>query len=192
MRRRPLRRHGGMMSKLILLGLLSVLLGGCGDRIPRDRDGTPHLVSAAERGDLGQVRQLLAEGSPVNVRDICLRTPLMLAAQQGRLEAVRELLDQGAFPDLHEKGNYTALMLAASNDHHQVVRLLAEYGADVNECERTRGWTALIWAAKRGHRLTVKTLLELGADRSIRDNDGRTAETWARTRRHDSVLAALE
>jgi ankyrin repeat protein len=115
----------------------------------------------------------------------------MLAAQQGRLDTVRELLEQGAFPNLHEKGHYTALMLAASNDHHRVVRLLSEYGAGVNERERTQGWTALIWAAKRGHRQTVQTLLELGADRSIADNRGRTAATWAHAHKQEAVVAML-
>ena len=171
--------------------LISLALLGCGDGIQRDPEGRPDLINAAEQGDLGQLKRLLADGTPVNVRDVCLRTPLMLAAHQGRLEAVRELLDRGAFPNLHEKGHYTALMLAASNDHHGVVRLLAERGADVNEQERTQGWTALIWAAKRGHQQTVQVLLELGADRSMRDNKGRTAATWAQAQKQESVLRML-
>lgn len=180
------------MHRLVLLALASTLLGGCGDGIPRAADGTPHLVQAAERGDLTDVRQLLADGSPVNVRDVCLRTPLMLAAQQGRLEAVRELLGSGALPNLHEKGNYTALMLAASNNHQQVVRLLAEQGAAVDDQERTRGWTALIWAAKRGHAETVETLLALSADPEILDNEQHSALWWARDQGHSGVAAMLE
>lgn len=194
MRGRATVRHIGRMRAIqaiypVLLFCLTLL--GCGDGIQRDAEGTPDLINAAGHGDLGQVKQLLDDGSPINVRDVCLRTPLMLAAQQGRLEAVRELLDRGAFPNLHEKGHYTALMLAASNDHHQIVQLLAERGADVDGRERTHGWTALIWAAKRGHRQTVQTLLELGADRSVRDNDGRTALSWARSQGFGAVLAEL-
>jgi ankyrin repeat protein len=176
------------LSLLLILALLAV--AGC-DRVPRDAEGTPLLHHAAERGDLAQLDELVAGGTPVNARDLCQRTPLMLAAQAGRLDTARELLARGAYVDLHEKGSYTALLLAASNGHTGVVELLARHGANVNEVERTNGWTALIWAAKRGHEDTVRALLELGADSRIRDQRGRDAAGWASASGHAGVAALL-
>lgn len=171
--------------------ILFATLSAC-DRTARDPNGTPLLHHAAESGDLSGIDTLLSEGSPVNVRDWCQRTPLMLAAQHGRTKAVQHLLDKGAFVDLHEKGNYTALLLAASRGHSDTLRLLAAQGANLDEIEHTHGWTALIWAAKEGYADAVATLLSLGANPGLRDSQGRSALDWAQLNGNPLTIAHLQ
>lgn len=179
---------GAMWRPLLVCCLL---LAAC-ERVPVDTEGNPLLHRAADAGDLSAIDRLIATGTPVNARDWCQRTPLMLAAQAGHDAAVAQLLAQGAYVDLHEKGDYTALLLAAANGHTEVVQQLAAGGADVNQIETTNGWTALIWAAQQGHATTVSALLALGADPAIRDHTGMTAADRASQAGHPDLAARLE
>ncbi|WP_419638131.1 ankyrin repeat domain-containing protein, partial [Thiolapillus sp.] len=105
----------------------------------------PPLVTAAEKGDLAAVEQLLDESGTPDLRDSCDWTPLMKAALNGHVDIVRRLIAEGAEIDAQDKGGYTALMLAASNNHVKIVELLIAAGADVDHREHTRGWSALEW-----------------------------------------------
>lgn len=169
---------------------LTCLLVAC-DRPAVDVPASVSLHGLAEQGETQRLLAAISDNAPVDQRDVCYRTPLMLAAQSGHLDTVSRLLAAGARVDLHEKGYYTALMLAAGNGHVDIVRALASAGASLDEVEITRGWTALIWAAKRGHVDTVRVLLELGADRNVRDQQGRSAHDWAIIGEHAAVAALL-
>ena len=99
------------------------------------------LIRAAEKGNLGEVRALLAKGANVNARDKDGITALMMAASGGHLDVVRVLLAQGA--DVNAKVNnaqtggvdWTALSWA-SGHHPEVVLELLDKGADINA-----GWS---------------------------------------------------
>lgn len=170
--------------------LFALLLAAC-DRAAVEPTFALSLHDLAQKGETQRLLQAISSTGPVDRRDVCYRTPLMLAAQHGHLDTVSSLLASGARVDLHEKGYYTAVMLAAGNGHTEVVQLLAAVGADLDEVEITRGWTALIWAARQGHLATVRLLLELGADRAVRDRQGRSARDWADAQRHWQVAALL-
>ncbi|MFO0754572.1 MAG: ankyrin repeat domain-containing protein [Thermodesulfovibrionales bacterium] len=90
------------------------------------------LFDSAGRGDLEEVKKLLAEGADVNCRDTIGWTPLIKAAWMGHLHVVRYLLEQGAEIDRQNDFGYTALMSAISSGHHPVVHYLLERGADVS------------------------------------------------------------
>ena len=51
--------------------------------------------------------------------------------------------------------------------------------------------TALHYAANHGYLAIATRLLEGGADLTLRDNDGRTALDYARSRGHSEVVALL-
>lgn len=169
------RDHSRMLRYLSIF--LVATLAACGETPPAQAPLSMHDL--AQQGETEQLLQLIDPEHPVDHRDVCARTPLMLAAQYGHRDTVTQLLAAGAGVDLREHGEYTALMLAAGSGHVEVVRQLAAAGAAIDQVETTRGWTALIWASVNGHRETVQALLELGADRRVRDRDGRTAQDWA-------------
>jgi glutaminase len=89
-------------------------------------DTVLHLIWAAARGDLSDVRQLLAAGVDVNVSDYDHRTALHLAAVEGRAEMVRYLLDHGAIPDVFDRWSQTPLDEAKRAGHQTIVTMLEE------------------------------------------------------------------
>ena len=82
------------------------------------------LFDAVERGDVAEVKVLLAQRVDVNVPGPDKRTPLIEAAAQGNLELVELLLDAGAEAALRDGMDETALLKAAANGHLAVARRL--------------------------------------------------------------------
>ena len=105
------------------------------------------LLAAAERGDVGLLRQLLAKGGRIDkVEFFHGTTPLMLAAQG--------------------PGGPDAPPLAGDDLVRQVatVRFLIERGANVNVTEHS-GNTALGNAVRRGHTEIAKLLIDRAQER---------------------------
>ena len=143
------------------------------------------FLDAAQNGDIEKVRELLAKGVPVDIReDFCMhymqneQTGLMYAAGEGHLEIVRVLLKTGANVKAVDKmesredgGEKTALHYAASQSNITVVEELLNTGADPNALTQNawnRGWTPLIYALRAGHRDIVQLLVKRGTNLSTK------------------------
>ena len=85
---------------------------------------------AARDGNIKAVKQHLAYGTDVNVRDV-VGTPLHYATYGGRKEVVELLIDSGADVNAKDVGGWTPLHMAAG-DHKEIAELLIAEGADVN------------------------------------------------------------
>ena len=88
------------------------------------------LHAASERGDVAEVRTLLAQ-SPASVDDLedtYLRTPLMVAVTRRRESVTRLLLAANASLEMRDRDGQTALALASQAGLVQTVRLLLERG----------------------------------------------------------------
>lgn len=92
--------------------------------------GRTPLHHATIRGDVAEVRRLLAAGVNVNAQDRNGWSALHQAAQEGHVEVVQLLLDKGADVGAKTSENYTPLHWAAIMRHQEVVRLLLAAGAD--------------------------------------------------------------
>ena len=88
------------------------------------------LLKAAEQGNTGQVKSLLAKGASVDSKDSFDRTALMLSAVGGFSETTAALLEAGA--DVHAKAKYgqTALQFAVERGDSAIVGMLKAAGAD--------------------------------------------------------------
>lgn len=130
---------------------------------------TPVLVTAARKGYVEIVRELIAAGANVN-RGLD-ELPLHTAAEEGHLEVVRLLLEAGANVEGYEEDGWTALMDASFAGHLQIVKLLVEQGANVNAW--SQGETPLMLAARAVHRQVYQFLYPLVCDeiRAIGDRD---------------------
>ena len=141
------------------------------------------FLEAARSGDADRIRELLAKGVPVDLReDFSVRysqseqTALMYAAGGGHLEVVRLLLKAGADVNAIDKvmsredgGQNTALHYAAGHSNVAVVEELLNSGANLNALTKeatNSGSTPLTYALRAGHRDIVQLLVKRGANLS--------------------------
>jgi ankyrin repeat protein len=121
------------------------------------------LHAAAHRGELPQVRKLLAGGAPVDARDPYGRTALHIATFARQREVIKALAQAGANLGLLENDRYDAVTIASVADDEPTLRLLLELGASAKLTTSRYDGTALIAAAHLGHDGVVRQLIAAGA-----------------------------
>ncbi len=164
-----------MIAALRKVVVLAVWMAGCvcvASAQPVSRDAA--LIAAAEAGDAGKVRALLAEGASVKARDSQGRTALLAATQGNHIETARLLIEAGADVNAQDRIQDSAFLLAGASGYLEIVRLSLAAGADLKSTNRYGG-TALIPAAHHGHVETVRELLKTAIDVNHVNNLGWTA-----------------
>jgi len=121
------------------------------------------LLQAAERGQIEQIKVLLASGMSPDAAPEVGYTALMSASETGQIEAIRILVKAKASVSARMEGGTSAIHLAAMTGHVDVVNLLSELGADAND-SNDGGTTPLMLAAMEGHVPVCLRLHDLGAD----------------------------
>jgi hypothetical protein len=154
------------------------------------------LHAAAHRGELAQVKKLLASGAPVDARDPYGRTSLHVATFARQREVVRALAQAGANLGLLENDRYDAVTIASVADDEPTLRLLLELGASAKLTTSRYDGTALIAAAHLGHDGVVRQLIAAGAPLDHVNNLHWTAVIESIVlgdggARHQAVLQAL-
>jgi Ankyrin repeats (3 copies) len=148
------------------------------------------LLGAAQRGNLGRIERLLADGANVNARGKYGHTPLVNASYSGHADAVRLLLDAGATPSLRTDDGGTPLYWAASEGHADVVKLLLDRGAEVDAI-RASDWTPLTAAIYNGHESVAERLLVAGA-RGDHESHGENMYQWAVKHGRERIAQSLQ
>jgi len=123
------------MKRKIAFVLVIALLAGSGfTGLPSEAaEETVDIWTAAAKGNLGAIKQRLAEGKDVNAKAPSIGlTPLMAAALTGQSDAAGLLLGKGAKPDIKNNEGSTALHMAAFLGHIEIVKALVAKGADLN------------------------------------------------------------
>jgi uncharacterized protein len=128
------------------------------------------IADAAMRGDLVEVRRLIADRGDVNAAQGDGMTALHWAADHGDAAMTAALLSAKARVDAKTRiGGYTPLHLAARAGNVGVVQALLAAKADVKAATGS-GATALHLAAASGKAEIVSALLEKGADPNARES----------------------
>jgi ankyrin repeat protein len=133
------------------------------------------LHRAAARGDVAQIRKLLAEGADPNAKDAAGRAPLHVAAFGSHYDAMRALVAGGGDINAMEASRYDVITIAAVKDDVRMVKLAVELGGDAGLITSPYDGTALIAAAHLGHDGVVQALIEAGAPLDHVNNLGWTA-----------------
>jgi ankyrin repeat protein len=93
----------------------------------------PPIIEAARRGDVELLREMIARGRNLEIRDPEGESALHRAAEGGHVEAARALLEAGLEPDLEGREAATPLLRATASraeGSEAVIALLLEAGAD--------------------------------------------------------------
>lgn len=94
--------------------------------VARAADASGHLCAAAARGDVSELRRLIASGSDVSRSDYDGRTALHLAASEGQLEAARLLIAAGCNLEPRDRWGNTPLDDAIRERKEDIVALLGQ------------------------------------------------------------------
>ena len=121
------------------------------------------LLAAAQRGDLAEIKKLIAARTDVNGRDGFGRTPIHVATFARHRDIVRELVQAGGKLETLENDRYDAVTIAAVADDEETLRMLLSLGASAKLTTSRYDGTALIAAAHLGHDGVVKQLIAAGA-----------------------------
>ncbi|XP_074077580.1 cyclin-dependent kinase 4 inhibitor C isoform X2 [Macrotis lagotis] len=149
------------------------------------------LASAAARGDLERLSDLLRGGVSADAENSFGRTALQVM-KLGNPEIARRLLLRGANPNLKDRTGFAVLHDAARAGFLDTLQTLLEFQADVN-VEDDNGNLPLHLVAREGHLPVVEFLLRHTACRvDHRNHQGDTACDVARLYRRDAVVRLLE
>jgi len=206
-----------MKNNLSLIYIFCVLLSACAELQPYSgadpflpiESGAMPLHLAAAKGDSDEVRKLISEGSPVDLRtNVKKATPLHFAAWQGQYHTAKLLIEHGADVNATTNWGGTPLMYASGSErgscltspcsvspglsegHLTVVALLIENGADVNNTGKY-GSTALGSAAICNAVDVAQLLIKHGADLDVRGNQY-TALEMASSRGPDVAILMIK
>ena len=107
----------------------------------------PSLLEACEKGDVDAVKQCIADGMDVNIKDTDGRSPLLVGAVEGHKKIVEILLVKGADVNASDLGGGTPLDGAESlqmrNDycaeHKEIAELIHKHGGKTYEELKAEG-----------------------------------------------------
>ncbi len=160
----------------------------------RSRQSANPLMNAAQNGDAGQIRALLADGAKVDAHGKNKITPLMAASLfTSAPEAVKALIDGGANVNAVSRSGWTPLMFALyTGEDTAVAETLLRAGAEVN-AQNADGWTPLMFALRSNTpREFIETLIsDRGAYPEARAKDRTTPMMIACEHTKDAKIIEL-
>ncbi len=184
------------MKNLTITLCLVVLSLAFATNVFANRKVSDALIAAAQKGDLAEVKQLIAQGQSPTMQNGNKRsfqgTALHWAVEKGHIDIVKHFLSMGVDVNTKDGFNMTPLMWVANNPNgEEMIKLLLEKGADVNAIADPYGTTALMRAAdakagsdqwpekSKANPNNVRLLLEKGADINKLYEDGKTAADFS-------------
>ena len=90
------------------------------------------IHEAAEDGNIEAVKQHLAAGSDLNVKDVNGRTPLHFSAIEGHKDVAKILISAGVEVNAKDTTKWAPLHDAVVNSNMEIAKLLINNGASVN------------------------------------------------------------
>ena len=133
------------------------------------------LQQAAQRGNVAEIRRLVANGRNVNERDANGVAALHVAAANGSVEAMRVLVvELGADKDAKNDAGSTAMHVAAVYGQVEAIKALEQLGAQL-DAQAANEDTPLKISIRAGHHQAAQVLRELERTARARTEAERTA-----------------
>lgn len=180
------------------LNLVQTLLNQSTAMIDEQNEkGESPLLIAVHHNMIDIAKILIDHGANINLQDHIQDSPYLYAGAQGKTEILAYMLENSE-PDQSIVNRFggNALIPAAEKGHLANVKLLLTDGRVDIDHQNHYGYTALIEAValRDGSKIyqdIVRELLAHGANKKLRDNQGKTAEDYARELGYDQLLSQL-
>lgn len=163
----------------------------------QNEKGESPLLIAVHHNMIDIAKILVDHGANINLQDHIQDNPYLYAGAQGKTEILAYMLENSE-PDQSIVNRFggNALIPAAEKGHLANVKLLLTDGRVDIDHQNHYGYTALIEAValRDGSKIyqdIVRELLAHGANKELRDNQGKTAEDYARELGYDQLLSQL-
>ena len=125
------------MKHILITTIAAVVLVGCGKSAQESSTEVKapdiSIHEAAMKGNIEAVKQHLAAGTDVNVKDNIGLTPLHMAAGDARKEVAELLIAKGAEVNVKNKYSKTPLDWAIEFKHTETANLLRKHGGKTGE-----------------------------------------------------------
>ena len=134
------------------------------------------LIFAVLKGNVDEVKRLLASGVKVDAVDGMGFQPIHSATQSGNTELVKILLASGAKADAPSSFGFQPIHFAAQKGNTELVQVLLAAGAKADAkvaASNKFGGQPIHYAAQSGNAELVKILLAAGAKADAPDNSGK-------------------
>ncbi|CAI8026330.1 Putative ankyrin repeat protein MM_0045, partial [Geodia barretti] len=152
---------------------VALLKAGANPRL-KDKNGDTAVIIAVKRHDPVTLRELVREGSDLNLQNQEGLTPLMIAARRGMADITKILLEGEHIMDIQEKGTgWSALRFSAERGYSATTEALLKAGANAHLKDKN-GDTAVIIAVKRHDPATLRELVRAGSDLNLQNQEGLT------------------
>jgi len=174
-----LKKTFGWTLVLVILGGIVNARADLNDTpLPTDDPKAVALYNACSKGDLAQVKSLVASDAPLDGQVGSLRsTPLIEAADDAREDILDFLISSKANLNLADAEGSTPLLHACWKENIDCALALIDAGADVNRASKW-GRTPLMYAANHGGDRIIEDLLQHKVDINANCNQG-PAIQWA-------------
>jgi ankyrin repeat protein len=168
------------------------------------------LVLAANKGDVGKIDSLVAQGVDVNFKGKEDITPLFAAFPSLNLQGFQRLLEHGADPNIPVTSGESVIWFVAmggekSNETLPMLKLCLQHGGNPNWVFHEKHPEANQQDIREGRPLiaavvmyndraidALKLLLDAGADINIKDGHGNTALWYAAEGHYDVLMFLLK
>ncbi len=134
------------------------------------------LFTAVSNDNLEEVKNLIARGENVNLKDENYSniTPLFLAVENGNAEIAETLLNFGAKVNVKDSNKQTPLMRLDEDASPELVNLLINHGAKINLTDKDDN-NALILSSRSARPEVLRILTNYISNINAQNSEGRTA-----------------
>ncbi|CAK9093033.1 unnamed protein product [Durusdinium trenchii] len=161
-----------------IVGLLTAVKATTEPQKAAEAHDKGQLLSAAENGNMEEIKRLLSVGVDLDAKGRQRKTSLHLAAEEGHCEVVNRLLAAKAAVEAQDELGNTPLHCAAQNGHTTIMDRLVAAGAAV-DAKTNGGETPLHRVAYHGRSKAAQRLVALRADVDAKNDYGVTPWAYA-------------